>query len=201
MQQHISKPRTSGISVGRTPPERLTDGHVTLRLPTMSDVPTVAEYASDEKLLDGIWIAGPFPGSDREAWASNVITEARAGWIESGGLHGGGLVIDEEQPFVGLIYLTPSENNVIEISYGVAPPARGRGIATRALRLITRWAVTQGSFTNVELHIAENHMASRRVAEKAGFHFQKRLQTHVESTGENYIDLIYYFIENSCHAT
>jgi RimJ/RimL family protein N-acetyltransferase len=153
----------------------------------------VAEYGGDEELLEGIWIAGPLPDSDLSSWADNVITQALAGWTDSGGVHGGGLVIDEEESFVGMIYLTPSGNNGIEISYGIAPPARGRGIATRALRLITDWAVTYGAFASVELHIAENHAASRRVAEKAGFRLQKRSEIYVENTGETYIDVLYSF--------
>lgn len=196
MQRQISRPQTSGISVGRTPPALLTDGRVTLRLPNSNDVRRVAEYGGDEGFLEGTWIAGPFPDSDLDVWASKVITEALAGWTECGGIHGGGIVMDEQHSFVGILYLTPRDNNIIEISYGVAPPARGRGIATRALRLITDWAVTQGAFTSVELRIAENHAASRRVAEKAGFRFQERFETYVQNTGETYIDLLYSFTIN-----
>lgn len=191
MQREISRPRTRGISVGRAPPGLLTDGRVTLRLPSPNDAQRVADYGGDEKLLEGIWIAGPLPGSNLEVWASKVISEALAGWTDGGGIHGGGLVIDEDQSFVGLIYLTPRGNDVLEISYGVAPPARERGIATRALRLITGWAMTDGAFTRVELRISENHAASRRVAEKAGFHLQERFEISVESTGETYIDMLY----------
>ena len=171
----------------------LTDGCVTLRLPCSNDVARVAEYGADQKLLEGIWIAGPFPDSDLNAWALGVVAEALAGWTERGGIHGGGVVIDEEQPFVGILYLAARDNDILEISYGVVPTMRGRGIATRALRLITAWAMTQGEFTSVELRIAENHAASRRVAEKAGFHFQKKFEIYVENTGETYIDLLYSF--------
>lgn len=193
MQQHIHRPRTDGISVERHPPDLLTDGWVTIRLPRSNDVLRVAEYGGNEELLEGIWIAGPFPDSNLTNWANNVITQALAGWTKSGGVHGGGLVIDAAESFVGMIYLTPSGNNGVEISYGVAPPARRRGIATRALRLITDWAVTSGAFTSVELRIAENHVASRRVAEKAGFHLQERSEIYVENTGETYIDVLYVF--------
>ena len=149
------------------------------------------EYGRDEKLLQGVWVAGPFPGPDVEAWARSVIAQARAGWTDAGGIHGGGLVIDEEQLLVGLIYLSPTGKDGIEVSYGVAPPKRGRGIATRALRLITDWALGQAKFARVELHISQNHAASRRVAERAGFHLRERIETMVQATGETYTDLVY----------
>lgn len=191
MKREVNRARTSGISVGRRPPDVLTDDRVTVRLPRAADALRVVEYGGDAKLLEGIWIAGPFPDSEVEAWASNVIAQALAGWRKEGGVHGGGLVIDEDESFLGLVYLTPAHNDAIEIAYGVAPPARGRGIATRALRLVTCWAVTHGNFASVELRIAEGHAASRRVAEKASFHLHERIETFIESTGETYTDLLY----------
>lgn len=191
MRREISPSEPQTISVGRTPPGMLTDGRVTLRLPDSNDVPRIVDYGKDEKLLEGIWIPGPFPGSDLEAWAQNTVSEAIAGWADEGSILGGGLAIDEEQPFVGIINLVPRGNDAIEIGVGVAPPVRGRGIATRALCLITDWALAHGGFSRVELRMDENQAASRRVAEKAGFRLQERFETYVEGTGETYIDVLY----------
>jgi RimJ/RimL family protein N-acetyltransferase len=55
------------------------------------------------------------------------------------------------------------------IGYGVAPWARGRGIATRALRLLADWALSAGGVRRLELTTHADNAASRRVAEKAGF--------------------------------
>lgn len=54
------------------------------------------------------------------------------------------------------------------LGYSTAPWARGRGITTRAVRLVTAHAFTQG-FQRLEIHVAADNSASRRVAEKAGF--------------------------------
>ncbi|MGV9942333.1 GNAT family N-acetyltransferase [Streptomyces sp. NPDC003401] len=63
-----------------------------------------------------------------------------------------------------------------EVGYWTAAPARGRGVAPRALGALTRWAFT--AFPEVTrlrlLHTAAN-TASCRVAEKAGYGFDAEL--------------------------
>lgn len=191
MRREISRRRTAGIPLGRTPPGLLTDGSVTLRMPCAADVGRLARYGADGTLLADNWIAGPPPGSDLHGWASEVVEEALAGWNDGGGVHGGGLIIDEARPFVGIVYLAPLRADVLELSYGVAPPARGRGIATRAVRLAAGWALTDGAFTVVELRMEASHTASRRVAEKTGFRLTERFETRVEGTGDTHVDVLY----------
>jgi RimJ/RimL family protein N-acetyltransferase len=56
-----------------------------------------------------------------------------------------------------------------EIGYWVAPEARGRGVAARALRLLSRWALTEGGFARLDLQAALSNGASIRAAESCGF--------------------------------
>ncbi|WP_433335215.1 precorrin-2 C(20)-methyltransferase [Spirillospora sp. CA-294931] len=56
-----------------------------------------------------------------------------------------------------------------EVGYGIRPGARGRGHATEALRLASRWALGEAGLHRVELRAAVHNGASVRVAEKAGF--------------------------------
>ena len=165
---------------------------VKLRLPTVEDIARLASFGSDQSLLEGIWVSGGGPGvADPFVWAAQRLAEFNAGWSPQGGLHGGALVIDELQPFVGLVYFGSVAPRVVELSYGIAPPARGRGIATRAVRLAAEWALNGGGFSRVELRISELHAASRRVADKAGFRFEERFETFIEVTGDTAIDLLY----------
>jgi RimJ/RimL family protein N-acetyltransferase len=179
-------------SVGNPPSTPISDGVVTLRLPVAEDVARLASYALEEALLEGIWVSGGGPrAADPLVWATELLDEFNAGWTPQGGIHGGALVIDAAQPFVGLVYFGPVAPGVVELSYGIAPPYRGHGIATRAARLAADWALNQGGFSQVELRIPESHAASRRVAEKAGFRFEGRFETFIEATGVTAIDLLY----------
>jgi|SRR5918996_1647277 RimJ/RimL family protein N-acetyltransferase len=55
------------------------------------------------------------------------------------------------------------------VGYWVVPQARGRGVCTRALRLLSEWALTELGLGRVELMTDPGNVASQRVAEKAGF--------------------------------
>jgi RimJ/RimL family protein N-acetyltransferase len=56
----------------------------------------------------------------------------------------------------------------VEVGYWTAAEARGRGLTTRALRLISRWAIEVGA-ERVQLRADVHNTPSLRVAEKAGF--------------------------------
>jgi RimJ/RimL family protein N-acetyltransferase len=56
-----------------------------------------------------------------------------------------------------------------EIGYMVAPAARGRGIALRALGLLTRWGFDELGLLRLELRIDVQNPASASVAERAGY--------------------------------
>jgi RimJ/RimL family protein N-acetyltransferase len=56
-----------------------------------------------------------------------------------------------------------------EIGYWVAAPARGRGVATRAVRVLTAWALERCSLPMVEIHVLPANRPSHEVARKAGF--------------------------------
>jgi RimJ/RimL family protein N-acetyltransferase len=56
-----------------------------------------------------------------------------------------------------------------EVSYWVAAPARGRGVATRALRLLSEWAFAALELSAIRLWTHADNVASRLVAERAGY--------------------------------
>jgi RimJ/RimL family protein N-acetyltransferase len=62
------------------------------------------------------------------------------------------------------------------VGYWVLPEARGRGIATRALLLATRWAFTDFGLYRLELGHALGHEASCRIAERCGFPYEGTLR-------------------------
>ena len=108
----------------------------------------------------GIWIPSPRPGQDLRPWASALELDLLAGWSITGGRHAGGLIVDEREAILGTAYLSPTSAVAVGLSYGVVPLARGRGIASRAARLVAEWALTQGGFERVELQIDKEHRES-----------------------------------------
>jgi RimJ/RimL family protein N-acetyltransferase len=56
-----------------------------------------------------------------------------------------------------------------ELGYLVAPGARGRGVASAALALLTEWALTELQLERLELRISVDNEASKRVAERCGY--------------------------------
>jgi RimJ/RimL family protein N-acetyltransferase len=57
----------------------------------------------------------------------------------------------------------------MELGYLVAPAARGRGVGAEILRRVTRWALHEKGALRVFLLVADDNVASQRVAERAGY--------------------------------
>ena len=56
-----------------------------------------------------------------------------------------------------------------EVGYAIAPAARGRGAASRAVDLLTRWGFDALGLERIELWIDVRNAASARVAERCGY--------------------------------
>lgn len=67
---------------------------------------------------------------------------------------------------------------------------RGKGLTTAAVVALSRWALDSG-MERVELRIAPENLASRRVAERAGFHFEGVLR-NAGFTHDGRIDLMMF---------
>lgn len=65
------------------------------------------------------------------------------------------------------------------IGYWVAAPARGQGICTRALRLLSHHALVELELQRLELITDPDNVASQRVAEKVGFQREGVLRAHL----------------------
>lgn len=171
------------------PPASLSATDVTLRPLRGTDASTVATYAREPDALTGVWLPLGASPPDPDLWAAWFVQEARMGWSALGGRYGGGLAIDiDTRSFAGWVNFVPTRDDAVELSYGVAPAYRGRGVATAAARLAADWALSAG-FAVVELEIAAHHLESKRVAVKAGYSLTERFTKTIGATGETYDDL------------
>jgi RimJ/RimL family protein N-acetyltransferase len=73
-----------------------------------------------------------------------------------------------------------------ELGYWLAPWARGRGAATRAVRLLSRWALNGLGLARLALLTDTDHRASQRVAERCGFSREGVLRSFEERKGRRH---------------
>jgi RimJ/RimL family protein N-acetyltransferase len=69
------------------------------------------------------------------------------------------------------------------VGYWLAPEARGRGVATHAVRLIAGWAFEKLAVARLELTCGPDNHASQRVAERCGFTRAGLLRSHTPFKG------------------
>ncbi len=85
---------------------------------------------------------------------------------------------------VGSIGARFHEEGAATVGYWTVREARGRGIATKALRLISRWLLTDLPIERVQLVAEPGNSPSQRVAEKAGFRREGVLRRYLVVKGE-----------------
>jgi RimJ/RimL family protein N-acetyltransferase len=139
-------------------PSPLSDDVVTLRSWTRADAPAIVDCVAGDRVL-AEWLdrlPQPYTLADAEFYIGMegeekfALTDAATGRV------------------LGSIGLTWHEPDVAEVGYWIRADARGGGLMTRALLLACRHAFGKGA-ARVQLRADVENVASRRVAEKAGF--------------------------------
>lgn len=83
----------------------------------------------------------------------------------------------------GSLYDIDPEQGRAAVGCWLAPEARGRGVATHAVRLIARWAFEDMDVARLELTCGPDNHASQRVAERCGFTREGVLRSHMQFKG------------------
>lgn len=79
--------------------------------------------------------------------------------------------------------LWPHDPSSADVGFVVAPHARGRGYAPAALTAVAAWGFTSLGLRRIEWRANVGNVASRRVAEKAGFTFEGTLRGALDHRG------------------
>jgi RimJ/RimL family protein N-acetyltransferase/ketosteroid isomerase-like protein len=167
------------------PTSMLNDGVVTVRPFAAADL-AAFESAGRPGGNEGTWLI-PVSGGPRQ-WLAAHVGSWPAGWPVGPAL---AVARAADGLLVGVIYLAGRGAGSVGLAYGVAPAHRGRGVATRAVRLAAAWLLGEGGWHRVELLISEDAAASQRVAVKAGFRLAGRIRTREPATGEEFEDRLY----------
>lgn len=163
----------------------LTDGVVTLRPWRVEEADWYVAQVSDPPIQR--FTGEPpdlTPAAVRAAIADMLATRAHAGMAITDAATG---------ELLGNAGLAPKEAGLGEVSYWVSAPARGRGAATRAVRLLVDWAWECG-LRRVQLHTRADNVGSQRVAERAGFCRDRVELAFRVVKGESW-DVVWYGLE------
>jgi len=86
--------------------------------------------------------------------------------------------------YLGETMLALTEHSVGEVGCCLVPAARGRGIATEALRLLTDWAFAKLELGRVQVFVAPENLPALRLAKSAGFEREGVLRSYWEMDGD-----------------
>jgi RimJ/RimL family protein N-acetyltransferase len=92
---------------------------------------------------------------------------------------------------VGHVFVNLSGERRGSVGYWLLPEARGKGLASRALKLVSRWALRDLALIRLVLLTEPSNRQSRRVAEANGFLEEGVLRSYSEIDGRR-IDYVSY---------
>jgi RimJ/RimL family protein N-acetyltransferase len=157
------------------------DGEIALREWAADDLPAIVDPLNEAEIARWTRVPSPYTEAHAREFLHSVA-QRRA--------HGEEVVLAIVGAATGellgsaSIRIESHEHGRAELGYLVFAHARGRGVATRAVRLLSRY-----SFDGLEMHrvgilVAVGNSASQRVAEKAGFTREGMLRSYMDLRGE-----------------
>ncbi len=144
----------------------LTDGAIRLVPLSADHLEGLAGLIADPQVIRNTRV----PEDPEEGFERAWLAAYEAG-AEEGTRDGFAIEDAETGAFLGMAGLVAieREENQAEIGYIVTREARGRGIAQRALRLVTDYALGEVGLERVQLLIDVENEPSLRVAERCGY--------------------------------
>jgi RimJ/RimL family protein N-acetyltransferase len=167
----------------------LSDGAVTLRPWRLADAGAVFAACQDPLIARFVPIPQPYTEAD-----ARRFVEIRGRDWETEDERSFAIVESATGEVLGAIARHGPFGHRATFGYWLGPDARGRGVATRALRLITDWTLETTSVVRLDLYTDLANDASGRVARRAGFEREGiRRAWDVDREGRP-IDVIFYVI-------
>jgi RimJ/RimL family protein N-acetyltransferase len=154
-----------------------------------ADVPGMVLAFSDPVMQRFSWRTTPYTEAD----ARDSFAEQEEARLRGEGLHFA-LVEPHGQDVVlgGVsLYEVRLDQGCAAVGYWLGPGARGRGVATHAVRLLARWAFAELGLARLELTCGPDNEASQHVAERCGFSREGLLRSHVPFKGARRDSVIY----------
>ncbi|MBB4664670.1 GNAT family N-acetyltransferase [Conexibacter arvalis] len=145
-----------------------TDGVLALRRWRPADVPQIAAACVDPEIQR--WTLVPAGYEERDA--RDFLARGDAGWTDGTLASLAVVAVDDPATVLGAVGFGRPDwqtGRAGEAGYWVVPAARGRGVASGGLELLTRWAFGALGLRRLELQVIAGNVASERVAVRAGY--------------------------------
>ncbi|GAP51985.1 GNAT family N-acetyltransferase [Streptomyces azureus] len=130
------------------------------------DIQSFADMMNDELVTAWTSVPQPYTEADARSWITELAPAERA--------EGRGIVFAVTefltQRLVGIVHLRNTDWRLrsSEISYVIAPWARGEGYASEAALITAQWLFNDQKFERLELRTPADNTASQQVAQKIG---------------------------------
>lgn len=169
--------------------EPLADGVVTIREWAEDDKDALVEMANDETIRRWTRVPSPYTPADADQWFSLTRSTRAAGHQTAFAVTAAG-----SGELLGSIDLriSPADPAIGELGYMVGPQARRRGVATRAVELLTAWAFEALGLERVEILVDPRNGPSARVAEAARYQREGLLRGYRASRDSGRLDIAIY---------
>ncbi len=168
------------------PDPLLGDDAILLRPLRNTDAAAIAAACADAELAR--WIPIPVPYSLVDARSYILFSED--GWA-TGREATFAIVERATGRLAGTIAVRPAPQARGSVGYWLAAEARGRGLATRAVRLVAAWAFADPRLHRLELVTLVGNDASGRVALRAGFTREGVLRRYLRFR-DRMVDVVMY---------
>ena len=160
-------------------PPVLSDGVVQLRRLRLTDAEDVYLACQDPVTVEFTTIPHPYERPFADDFINLQKTDED--WWE---LPRWAITLGDDR-YGGAIDLRPDSRGGAEVGYNIAPWLRGKGVATRAVRLVCRWGFSALGLQVVNWYARVGNDASRAVAQKVGFRVGNDiLRRHIVIRGE-----------------
>ena len=157
------------------PLRSLSDGAVTLRPWRESDAPALVGLCRDAEIVRYTRVPANYTEAMARRWMQDKYVTGASG--EEAHF---AVVAAPDGELLGSLGLHLESEGRARVGYFLGAAARGRGIATRAVRLVSRWAFDELGVARLELVTDPENQASQRVAERTGFTREGVLRSFME---------------------
>jgi RimJ/RimL family protein N-acetyltransferase len=104
-------------------------------------------------------------------------------------------ILDADGTYLGSAGLTVDSKALsANIQYWVRTSRTGRGVASEAARVASRWAIEALGLQRVEIFISDHNVASRMAAKKSGAHFEGVLRNKIRWDERPFDAYIFSFV-------